>query len=167
MNATQPIFRTIDVERDLETAVAFRRDAYRCSFGHDDAVEEAGRYRSWLAERIERHPGGHVHVWQDGLIVGQIEMAVGDVGAGKGYVNLFYLVPEVRGTGLGERLHEYFVKYMRAQGARVARLRVGASNPRAMAYYTSHGWVDLGIQPSNDRIHVMEFEFGLVSTPVQ
>jgi GNAT superfamily N-acetyltransferase len=167
MNASGAVFRTIDVERHIEVAVAFRQDAYRCSFDRDEAEGEAAYYRSWLAERIAQHPRGHVHLWKGDAIVGQLEMAVGNWGDGRGYVNLFYLVPEVRGTGLGDRLHQYFVDYMRTEGAWIARLRVTASNRRAVAYYTTHGWRDVGTQPDDDRVHVMEFEFGTGAVPTR
>lgn len=121
MNASEPVFRTIDVERSAETAVAFRRDAYRCSFGHDEDLGEVEHYLS--------------------------------------YVNLFHLVPDVRGTGLSEQLHQYFVDYMRAERAWLARLRVTSSNRRAVAYYTAHGRCDSGKQPGDERVHVMDFEF--------
>lgn len=165
MNASEPVFRTIDVERNAETAVAFRRDAYRCSFGHDEDLGEVEHYLTWLSERVVRHPRGHVHLWQGGVIVGQLEMTVGVLGAGRGYVNLFYLVPDVRGTGLGEQLHQYFVDYMRAERAWLARLRVTSSNRRAIAYYTAHGWCDMGTQPGDERVHVMEFEFESGAAP--
>jgi GNAT superfamily N-acetyltransferase len=94
-------------------------------------------------------------------------MTVGTWGDGRGYVNLFYLVPEVRGTGLGDQLHQYFVDYMRAEGAWIARLRVTASNRRAMAYYTAHGWSDMGTHPNDERVHVMEFGFGTGTEPTK
>jgi ribosomal protein S18 acetylase RimI-like enzyme len=146
--------------------VAFRRDSYVCSFGSDEGFGSVDEYLSWLSDRIERQPAGHVHVWQGPRIIGQLEMLIQATTRVTGYVNLFYLVPEARGAGHGEALHDYFVQFMRAGGAGVARLSVSPSNSRALAYYRKHAWRDLGPRPGDDTVHVMEFDLAVTeSTP--
>lgn len=153
-------FRTIDLARDAETAVAFRRDSYACSFGSDERFGEVAEYLDWLRERVARHPTGHVHVWQGQVIVGQMEMLVHASTPPRGYVNLFYLVPEARGRGLGDVLHEHCLQLLHAGGARTARLSVSPSNVRALAYYRKHGWRDLGPRPEDESVRLMELECG-------
>jgi ribosomal protein S18 acetylase RimI-like enzyme len=158
MNTDELTFRTIDLARHANTAIAFRRDAHVCSFGHDAGFGDVDEYLDWLRDRITRHPDGHVHLWRQGNIVGQIEMLTADVMPTRGYVNLFYLVPEVRGQGLGEQLHRYFVQYMRTRGALSARLSVSPSNHRALAYYAKHRWHDIGIRLDDATVHLFELD---------
>ena len=88
-------FRTIDLGRDADAAVAFRRGSYICSFGTDEAFGQVESYLDWLRERIERQPRGHVHVWNGESVIGQLEMIVQATSPVRGYINLFYLVPEM------------------------------------------------------------------------
>lgn len=156
MSAPQLNFRTIDLRLHKDTAVAFRRDSYICSFGSDTAMGNVDQYLTWLAERIANHPKGHVHLWRDDSIVGQIEMLIRPGFPPHGYVNLLYLVPALRGCGLGDALHRYVVDFMSARGAPFIRLSVSPDNLRAMAYYRKHSWQDRGPRMTNHSVHVME-----------
>lgn len=74
-------FRAIDLDRHASLCVAFRRESFVTSFGDESRfVEQCGadgaRYLAWLRRRIIEHPDGHVHVWRDGALVGQVEMRV-------------------------------------------------------------------------------------------
>jgi ribosomal protein S18 acetylase RimI-like enzyme len=156
-------FRTIDLDRHADLCVAFRRDSYVCSFGSDEAFFSSGGvdgYLEWLKEGILRHPTGNVHAWQDDRIVGQLEMQIGAWVPPAGYVSLFYLVPERRGQNLGGALQRYAEEFMRAAGARRARLSVSPSNARALAYYRKHGWRDLGPREGESSVHLMELDLG-------
>jgi ribosomal protein S18 acetylase RimI-like enzyme len=148
-------FRTIDLARDAQTAIAFRRDSYLCSFGTDEAfvVED---YLTFLRERIARQPLGHVHVWSEQQIVGQLEMIVRATTPPLGYVNLFYLAAEWRGLGLGSALHQYVVEFMRSAGVALAQLSVSPTNARALAYYRKYSWRDLGPRPDDASVRAME-----------
>ena len=148
-------FRTIDLERDAQTAVTFRRDSYLCSFATDEAFA-AEAYLSWLRERISRQPTGHVHVWSGQQIVGQLEMIVQATSPPSGYVNLFYLAPAWRGCGLGAALHRHALEFMRSGGAALVRLSVSPTNARALAYYRKYGWRDLGPCPDDTSLRSME-----------
>jgi ribosomal protein S18 acetylase RimI-like enzyme len=57
-------------------------------------------------------------------------------------VDELYLVPGVRGRGLGRALLDAACAHARAAGAPVARLEVNHHNARAKALYTSMGFVD-------------------------
>jgi ribosomal protein S18 acetylase RimI-like enzyme len=159
----------IDLERSAELCVAFRRDSYVCSFGDqsrfiaDHGPDGAG-YLDWLRTRIGEFPAGHVHVWQGRQIVGQMEMRVRDGVPTFLYVNLFYVIPAERGTGVGEVLHRYALHVGRAQGFTMARLGVSPSNQRALAYYRKHGWRDLGRNPAKPGVHAMELDLAVVDT---
>lgn len=149
-------FRTIELHRHARTAVAFRRDSYVCSFGSDEGFGEDAVYLEWLRERIAKYPAGHVHVWHGNMIVGQIEMLVRSVAPEQGYINLFYLVAEARGRGLGDVLHAYAVDFMKDHGASRIYLSVSARNTRAVAYYRKHGWQDQGSEGTDGSVRTME-----------
>jgi GNAT superfamily N-acetyltransferase len=117
-------------------------------------VETVARYR-----QTERHgcwPLGHVHVWSEQQIVGQLEMIVRATTPPLGYVNLFYLAAEWRGLGIGGTLHQYMVEFMRNAGVALAQLSVSPSNARALAYYRKYSWRDLGPCPDDASVRLME-----------
>ena len=152
-------FQTIDLVRHGDVCVAFRRDSYVCSFGSDQAFFEGGGidgYLEWLRAGIARHPKGHVHVWNESSIVGQLEMRIRTNDPPTGYVNLFYLVPEARGTKAAGMLQKYAIEFMRAGGVHLAHLSVSPTNLRAMAYYQKHSWRDLGPRSDDTAVHLME-----------
>ena len=59
-------------------------------------------------------------------------------------MNLFYLIPEHRGTGIAGELDRYAEEFFRGLGVRMARLSVTPSNTRALKYYRKNGWKLLG-----------------------
>lgn len=155
-NSRPLVFSTIDLRRDADTAVAFRRDSYICSFGSDDAFGAHEQYLEWLAARIAQEPAGHVHIWNEGVIIGQIEMHVRSGSQNLGYINLIYLRPSARGSGVGDSLHEYAVTFMRERSVNRVLLSVSPMNARAVAYYAKHGWRDCGPRPDDETVHTMD-----------
>jgi ribosomal protein S18 acetylase RimI-like enzyme len=153
-------FETIDVQRHGDVCVRFRRDSYACSFGDAsrfdlESGEDGARYLAWLRQRVSEWPEGAVHVWVGDRIIGQLEMRIrGEERTG--YVNLFYLAPEERGTGKGAALHWYAVEVFRRSGVKTVQLSVAPSNVQAIRYYQKHGWVDLGTRPGHEDVHLME-----------
>jgi GNAT superfamily N-acetyltransferase len=142
-------FRTIDPLRDAEVCIAFARDLYTCSFGSDALfVAEFGAdgllYLDWLAERIEHFAEGHVLACIAERVVGQVNMVPASDPPDSGYVNTFYVVPEARGTRVGDELHEYVLCTFRNRHAKLLRLRVSPANLRAKRFYEKRGWRDLG-----------------------
>jgi ribosomal protein S18 acetylase RimI-like enzyme len=155
-----PRFLTIQLPRDAETCVRFRRDSYACSFSNParfdrECGRDGGLYLDWLTARIAEFPRGFVHVWERGEIIGQMEMRPRGNPA-FGYINLFYLVPAVRGSGLSRSLQEYAHSVFTGLGLDRLRLTVSPSNQRAVAFYRKHGWQDLGPRPGDQGVHVME-----------
>ena len=152
-------FEPVDLVRDRDTCVRFRRDSYFCSFGEGEAFDPSSGgvagYLERLRERLATLPEGIVHVWRVDAIVGQIEAQIPPA-LGTGYVNLFYLVPEVRGSGIGDQLHAYVVSLFSRRSVPSARLSVSPTNARALRYYAKHGWRDLGPRPDHPTVHLME-----------
>jgi ribosomal protein S18 acetylase RimI-like enzyme len=140
----------------------FRRDAHVSSFGNADGFDDengadGSRYLSWLRDRARDLPAGVVHAWRGDRIVGQIEARVRREPP-SAYVNLFYLVPEERGTGAGDELHEYILGLLRKEGVLRVELSVAPGNLRAVRYYVKHGWRDLGPRKDLPEVHLMALD---------
>ena len=151
----------INLDRDLATCVAFRREMYVASFGSRDGLEEEmgdrdATYLGQLRERVEQMPEGNAHLWDGDRIVGQTEMRL-DEEPGVGYVSLFYLAPEFRGQGLGKMLHDHAVKVCKARGLNRIRLSVASRNAPAIDFYRRLGWLEAGTRPHRLPMQRMEF----------
>jgi ribosomal protein S18 acetylase RimI-like enzyme len=153
------VFKTIDLDEHALLCVTFRRDSYLCSFGEDSFFKEAGpngaHYIEILRSRIAKFPDGYVHAWHGDKIVGQMEMQILEEPR-RGYINLFYLMEDMRGKGVSQELHNYAMEFMRHHGVEIAQLSVSPTNARALAFYHKHAWRDLGLRPGRDNVHLME-----------
>ena len=164
MSASKELsFRPIDLERHLDEVIAFRVDSYVCSFGeigrekfHKDNGPDGRKYLDWLTAKIQRDPNLAVHVWQGDRIIGQMELDALRTDPTIGYINLYYLIPKVRGTGVSKSLDDYAVRFLKSKGHTKARLSVSPSNPRAIRYYQRMGWVDLGQRADVPDVNFME-----------
>ncbi|MDJ0976515.1 MAG: GNAT family N-acetyltransferase [Planctomycetota bacterium] len=155
------VFRPIDLERHAHVCIDFRRDSFVVSFGDDArfvefAKEDGSGYLELLRERMAAFPEGHVHAWLGDEIVGQIECRKHDGDPPKGYVNLFYLVPERRNGGMGAQLDAYVCELFRSFGADHLRLSVSPTNAQAWRFYAKQGWVDLGPRDDGSASNLLE-----------
>jgi len=137
--ATILAYRTIDPVADADFAVEAYLDACRASYGTDASFTGRARHLAWLRSRVEEFPDGHVLALVDGRPVGQMELQV-PYGMPTGYVNLYYVIPDLRGVGFAQRMHEYAVRYFRSWEAASVELHVAARNERAMRFYRSLGY---------------------------
>ena len=152
-------FRSIELPRDgsasgsdLYSFIGLEQFERQC--GADGESYLAG-LAGWTAD----FPAGFVHVWRGGEIVGQIELRLRSTRT-EGYVNLFYLIPEARGSGVSAALHEYMLLVFADLGVRMVELRVSPGNGRALGYYGKHGWQDRGPDPEHSEVHRMELRLG-------
>ncbi|MFC5450675.1 GNAT family N-acetyltransferase [Paenibacillus aestuarii] len=134
------LFRSIDVVKDREVIVRFRRESYVVSFGNEEGFGEEDAYVNRIEERLSRFPDGLMLIESDGRIIGQIELQILHYeGDEIGYVNLFYLVPECRGKGYGKGLLEYAENFFLKYNVREYHLRVSPTNERAVQFYLKSG----------------------------
>jgi GNAT superfamily N-acetyltransferase len=155
-------FEPINLDRDFELCARFLCETFVSSYGSADefdAMGGAAAYREGLRARLAEFPEGHVHVWLDDEITGQLEMRLRP-DLELGMVNLVYLVPERRGGSLSGALHDYIEAILRRHGVPKARLSVSPSNQRALRYYLKHGWRDLGPRPDRPYVHAFELDLG-------
>jgi GNAT superfamily N-acetyltransferase len=156
-------FKLIDLAKHADLCVKFRIDSYVCGAGsaemfYQQNTSEQG-YVDWLRNRMRELPGSCVHLWRGTEIVGQLELGLTRAGPDIGYVNLYYLIPEVRGSGLSERLDEYVRSFYADLRIKRAKLHVGLANSRAIRFYEKHGWKNLGPDPRHPEILLFERTF--------
>ncbi|WP_100011264.1 GNAT family N-acetyltransferase [Lentibacillus sediminis] len=137
-------YRTIDVAKDRDTVVPFRRDSFAVSFGDDSGFDGAS-YTDWLEEKISKFPDGFVLLMEDNQPVGQLELSIREYqGRTIGYVHLYYLIKSKRGSGYGKELQRYALKFFRGQGVKEYHLRVAPDNVNARKFYRRNGMEEVG-----------------------
>lgn len=138
-------FVPIDTKKDRDYIIPFRRDSFVVSFGTDEGFADEGEYLDWVKARSSEFPDGFVIVWEDEIPIGQIELTIREYeGKTIGYINLYYLIPEKRGLGLGKELHEYALKLFRIHGVSEYHLRVSPTNQYALSFYYKNGMKKIG-----------------------
>lgn len=84
-------------------------------------------------------------VWEDEIPIGQIELTIKEYeGKTIGYINLYYLILEKRGLGLGKELHRYALQFFRRHGVYEYHLRVSPNNQYALSFYYKNGMQEIG-----------------------
>ncbi|HHP7230756.1 MAG TPA: GNAT family N-acetyltransferase [Xenococcaceae cyanobacterium] len=156
-------FIPINLKASAKICVQFRRDAFICSFGSSDSFDteygkDGSEYLEWLRKRSDELPGSCVHLWQNNKIVGQMEMGLRKSPL-IGYVNLFYIVSEFRGSNIGQEMQNYAKNFFGNHDVTKAQLSVSPSNTRAISYYLKHGWVDLGARLDRPELNLMEINY--------
>ncbi|MGM8215414.1 GNAT family N-acetyltransferase [Bacillaceae bacterium W0354] len=137
-------FEEINTEKHRDTVVKFRKDSFYVSFGNTTGFGEE-EYLRWLNEKIRNHPKGFVLVEEDGNYIGQLELTIREYeGNDIGYVNLYYLVPEMRGQGKGQELHNYAKQFFKENKVSEYHLRVSSSNTTAIKFYCKIGMEKVG-----------------------
>ena len=156
-------FRPIDLDKHADLCLRFIEETHLCSFGSMDGFYEedgkgAERFIQRIRAKLSEDPQGCLHVWKDGVIVGQLHLGR-FIDPAIGYVNFLYVIPECRGSGVATAIESYAADYFRRRGFRAARLSVTAKNVRAIRFYRRHGWKDLGPRPNRTGTHNMEKTF--------
>jgi len=156
-------FDTINLERDIDTCIRFRRDSYFISFNTYEGFELSMRgYKSRMKDRIGYLPDGNCHLWDRDAIVGQTEMKFVEAPS-VGYVSLLYLIKDYRSKGLGKLLHDRAIKVFTELGKSSIKLSVSISNERALSFYAKHGWKNLGPRPGKEEVYLMQYDLRIAS----
>ena len=158
---SQLAFRSIDLDRTERLCRHFEEEAFICSFGdssgfHESDGQGGNRCIENLRSKLAADPACGVHLWQGSQIIGMLVMGAYRPDPSMGYVFLYYLIPEVRGTGISRFLDDHAMAYFKGKGYQKARLSVSPSNARAIRFYEKHGWVDIGVHPARPVVHLME-----------
>lgn len=95
-------------------------------------------YASVLAATQAKDPAASVLAWLDGVAVGQVDLRFKD--NGMGHLANIYLVPELRGRGLGDQLDQYAVDFFKVRGVDKMSLKTNPKQPKVVAFYERRGW---------------------------
>ncbi|MNG89524.1 Acetyltransferase (GNAT) family protein [compost metagenome] len=91
----------------------------------------------------------YLHVWAGEQLVGQLEFRSFSDEPETGYVQLIYLFPEYRGSGLAAGLQAYIRHHLLGAGCKWAILSVSRTNVRALNHYRRFGWQFLRHNPKH------------------
>src|SRR5690348_2151045 len=148
-------YRTIHLPNDAALVARNRRYACIETFGNDACFEGDVRYLAWLKDKVEEFPDGFVLAFAGSRCVGHLELEV-PYGLSAGYVNLFYIMREFRGSGYGARLHAFAERYFRSWEAHRIELHVSPTNRRAMEFYRKLGYHTVRLEGSDSPLWRME-----------
>ncbi|UFU01413.1 GNAT family N-acetyltransferase [Radiobacillus kanasensis] len=141
------LFRTIDMKRDREKVIKYRKDSFRVSFGNLSGFGDEIEYLQWLEEKISLYPDGFVIAEMDNNPIGQLELSIREWNGKKiGYVHLYYLAPKYRGKGIGKELHRYARTFFESNRLMEYHLRVSPTNKRALRFYREIGLEEIGAE---------------------
>ena len=137
-------FKEIEIKKHRDKVIEFRKDSFKVSFGDTSEFAEE-EYLHWLDEKIKDLSKGFVLVEEDGKCIGQLELTIREFeGKEIGYVNLSYLIPEMRGKGKGKELHNYAKLFFDNNKVSEYHLRVAPSNTAAIKFYRKNGMEEVG-----------------------
>nr|WP_093135430.1 GNAT family N-acetyltransferase [Salinibacillus kushneri] len=132
-------FEKINIDKHRDYVIQFRKDSFVISFGNDSNFDE-GDYLRWLEEKIVEYPEGFVIVREGDQYIGQLELSIRNYeNKSIGYVHLYYLIPEKRGKGKGQNLHDYVKQFFKSHNIQEFHLRVSPTNTIAMRFYHKMG----------------------------
>jgi RimJ/RimL family protein N-acetyltransferase len=138
-------FEEIDIKKHRDIVIKFRKDSFKVSFGNTSGFGEEEEYLRWLEEKKRKFPEGFVLVKEDGKYIGQLELTIREYeGNDIGYVNLYYLIPEMRGQGKGKELHHFAKQFFKNNNVSEYHLRVSPSNTTAIKFYREIGMEEVG-----------------------
>ncbi|MCA0992122.1 GNAT family N-acetyltransferase [Pseudalkalibacillus hwajinpoensis] len=151
-------FKTINLSKHRDVAIKFRKDSFLVSFGDLNEFGDENEYVKRLEEKIDEFPNGFVMVEKEGECIGQLELSVKEYEGRKiGYVNLYYLVPEFRGKGIGKELHQYASNFFTGNDLNEFHLRVSPSNSTALKFYHKLGMEKIGTELDGKVIRLRGF----------
>lgn len=154
-------FKIADLHNHINTCVKFREDSFMSSLDSKQSLfEEMGengeKYLKWLLPFAKQNPEGVIHIWKHDKIIGQLEFMIRPPNFNQGYINLFYLIPDVRGTGVSALMHNYVTNALIQKGCTSARLSVSETNLRALSFYKKNGWQYLRPREENNSVHLYQ-----------
>lgn len=151
-------FIRIDLEKQRDILIQFRKDSFAASFGSTEGFGDVGDYLDWLTANSIQFPDGFMMVMEEERPIGQLELTLTEYeGRIIGYVNLYYLIPDKRGCGFGRKLHEYALDFFSENGAKEYHLRVSPTNLPALTFYQKAGMKEIGLELGGKVIRMRGF----------
>lgn len=146
------IFRAINILKDKDTIIEFRKDTYLISFGSLEGFDEVS-YIERITERVNSFPDGQLIIEDSGKAIGQIGLVTQNYkDRDIGYVNLYYIIKEYRNKGIGQKLISFTENYFKGLNLYEYHLRVSAQNEDAIRFYTKSGLTKLMEEKNDEQV---------------
>lgn len=94
----------------------------------------------------ERNPYFCSLMFDGDKLVGLVDAFISTKDSTYGFVSFYYIIPSMRGKGLGKALDEHAYHLLKSLGCNRLGLEVAEVNQNAISFYKRNGWV-----PSNER----------------
>lgn len=127
-------FDGIAIDQNVERAIGIVG-------GHDWRWRKARH----VDEDVSANPAGVFVAEIDGRVAGYISTRI-DREAGKGRIPNLAVDASERGAGIGRKLIEYALEYLRAEGMEFVMIETMANNPIGQHLYPSCGFTEAGQQ---------------------
>lgn len=114
-------------------------------FGHWNDRDWKTRKADHIDEDVTQCPEGCLVAERNGEILGYITMRIDRVNE-RGRIPNMAVVESARGLGLGRRLIDHALDYMRAEGLKLAQIETMASNAIGQHLYPSCGFEEVARQ---------------------
>jgi len=137
----EPEFRPYEAGSDRELVKGFLLETL--PIGSDEEVdpkETIGPYFEAVGRAQGRDPRFCSVALMDGRLVGLLDEFPMPVRPESAFMRFLYVVPELRCSGVAERIVEYGDRLLAGLGCREVLLDVRWGNGRAVAFYRRLGW---------------------------
>ena len=134
-------FRPYEAESDRELVEGFLLETL--PIGSDEPVdpkETIGPYFEAVGRAQDRDPRFCSLALMDGRVAGLLDEFPMPVRPESAFMRFLYVVPDLRGSGVAERIVEYGDRLVGNLGCREVLLDVREGNGRAVAFYRRLGW---------------------------
>ena len=159
-------FRPLDRQADRERYLAARRDAWISIHGADVPFDGQSFWAGAL-QTMDQSPWALTAVMSKQEFAGLLQLAPQrDQASGAGFVSLCYLIPSLRGKGLGVQLLGQAVSFYRPLGRTVLRLRSSSQNDPVQHFCAKHGFHSVDQEEVGGRtLDVLEKKIGFSPAP--
>ena len=146
-------FMPINMERDAQVCVDHYKDSCVAAGISAPRTFSSSAYIDQLRAKCKESDRWFAHVWEDDRIVGDCFLGIYRDDYSLGYINRLYVIPELRGSGIAGRIHQYILDFFAKLEKRGIRLRSYVANGRARNFYIKMGY---RVISENDGIELME-----------
>ncbi len=154
-------YRPLDPKADRERYLAARRDAWISIFGTDVPFDGPAFWEGAL-RALEQSPWALTAVMLRQKFAGILQLSPQRFQeAGTGFLSLCYLIPELRGKGLGVQLMGQAVSFYRPLGRTTLRLRCSPAYDPLQKFCAKYGFHPVGQeQVGNRTLDILEKYIG-------